>query len=349
MTTAAFDIRDTLDWDAFVAEHWERRVVKIVRGAGPFEAGDVLAAAVAAGERVVEDHYDASARRTLIFSVEGRLQSHLRRWLPAAGDGSLIGYARRIAPALDERRHALIVNSLHSYSLPLWTSERALLSQLWRRVGLPLSGAITTLFHGDYEATPTGVHKDRFTTFLFAVHGRKRMRFWPQRPWSEPVATISDYRRYLDSSFTVEVEPGDILYWPSSYYHVGESCGGVATSVNIGIPRDEHLPVYYLDDILLGTIDEVDLSEAQRGSGLLHGERGAPLAPGPRPDGTLGPELPLAWQSALRRFRAISQPRALARRRRSLWLARLLAAGLEPPPAGARELLELAPRRRRRR
>ncbi|WP_104820261.1 JmjC domain-containing protein [Kitasatospora sp. MMS16-BH015] len=124
---------------------------------------------------------------------------------------------------------------------------------LWEPTGLPLSGAITRLFHGNDEHTPVGVHKDRFATFMFALEGRKRMRFWRQRPWTEPVTTVLDYQPYLESSFTAEPEPGDLLYWPCAYHHVGESVGGgSATSVNVGVPREAHRAVYDVDDLLLG-------------------------------------------------------------------------------------------------
>ncbi|MGW2035227.1 JmjC domain-containing protein [Streptomyces sp. NPDC001811] len=114
-----------------------------------------------------------------------------------------------------------------------------------------LTGAITTLFHGTYEHSPVGFHKDRFATFLFGLRGRKRMRFWPRRPWDEPVSTKTDYARHIAASVPAEVGPGELLYWPADYYHVGGSAtAAAATSVNVGIPRDEHHTGYELEDLL---------------------------------------------------------------------------------------------------
>ncbi len=166
-----------------------------------------------------------------------------------APEGTFAG----LAAFSKETRYALVVHAFHAFHAGQWERQRAFFEPLWERTGLPLSGAITTLFHGNYEHTPVGVHKDRFATFLYALEGRKRMRFWRERPWTAPVTTVLDYQPHLAASFTAEPEPGDLLYWPADYYHVGESVdGGAATSVNVGVPREAHRAVYDVDDLLLG-------------------------------------------------------------------------------------------------
>jgi hypothetical protein len=245
---------------------------------------------------------------------------------------------------LGSRKYALIVASLYSSGFRLWSKERAFFSALWRRVGMPLSGAITTLFHGNYEHSPVGVHLDRFTTFLFALKGRKRMRFWAKKPWSAPVSTILDYAPYLKESFVAEVEPGDILYWPSTYYHVGESAGGeVATSVNVGIPRTEHHTVYYVEDLLRGTIDEASLSEQEWRRTRLPKVGASPLVRGVLSlKGPLPSELPRALREAVSAFREVSRPRETQSHIQLTWLKRLTAGGFEPvpPPARRRRLVD---------
>lgn len=165
---------------------------------------------------------------------------------------------------------------------------------------MPVTGGITTLFHGTYEHSPVGVHLDRFTTFLFALRGRKRMRFWRKRPWREDVSTILDYQPYLASSFVAEVEPGDIPYWPSTYYHVSESAGsGVASSVNVGIPITEHRAVYSVDDLLRGLLDETSLADQEWEQTHLARESASPLARGAlTKNGVLASDLPRALTEA---------------------------------------------------
>ncbi|SDZ27515.1 Cupin superfamily protein [Lysobacter sp. yr284] len=240
--------------------------------------------------------------------------------------------------ALGERRYALVISAFHSYRWPLWRSERAFFAPLWREAGLPVTGAITTLFHGNYESTPVGVHRDRFATFMIPVQGRKRMRFWTRKPWREAISTLPDYRAHLDSSFLVEAEPGDVLYWPADYYHVGESVdGGVSTSVNLGVPRHEHRPVYELEDLMvdLGRADaQIDPAAQLLRAALPAGL--AVLAPTRiGADGVLAEALPPALQAALGSVRAMAAPPALRARVRAVSLQRLAAGGFEPPPARA--------------
>jgi hypothetical protein len=157
------------------------------------------------------------------------------------------------------------------------------------------------------------------------------MRFWHQRPWSEPVSTVLDYAPYLKDSFVAEVEPGDILYWPASYYHVGESAGeGVATSVNVGIPRNEHKTGYSVDDLLRAAFDE-----AGRGSRRASASA-SPLARGALSKGPLSPELPLALREAVSVLRDASRPRETPRHIQATWLKHLSAAGFQPVPAPVR-------------
>jgi hypothetical protein len=310
-----------LDWDELVARWWERRVV-VFRGVGaPFTRPDTFACAVAAGRHQLGQTYDLGARRDAQFSIEGQPQAFVAPWLPVARDRSLAGYAARLAGALGDRRHALVISRFHGHAHAVGAAARAMFAPLWQRIGLPVTGAITTLFHGDYEATPTGVHKDRFTTMLFALAGRKRMRFWPARPWTEPVSTVTRYDAYLATSFAVEVGPGDVLYWPSSYYHVGETAGGVSTSVNIGIPIDDHRAAYVIDAL-------VSSGRALRGSPLV---RGAITASGRR-SSQLPPRLPPALAAALAELQRRTAPGPLATRTRALWHARHAAGGFEPMP-----------------
>ncbi|ATB40757.1 cupin [Cystobacter fuscus] len=333
------EVAKRFDWDTFVRRYWNKRPV-LYKGtsASPFELADVFDAAAGATRSYSKQSYSTDSRSNLQFTIDREQQLFLEPWLPRASDGALEAYEARVLERLGSRKYALIIASLYSSGFGLWSKERAFFSELWRRVGMPLSGAITTLFHGNYEHSPVGVHLDRFTTFLFALKGRKRMRFWPKKPWSAPVSTILDYVPYLKESFVAEVEPGDILYWPSSYYHVGESAGEeVATSVNVGIPRTEHPTVYYVDDLLRGTIDELSLSEQEWRNTRLAKVSASPLARGVLTRaGPLSPELPRALLEAVDAFRDVSRPRETRRHIQAIWLKRLTAGGFEPVPLPSR-------------
>ncbi|WP_404867491.1 JmjC domain-containing protein [Kitasatospora griseola] len=341
MTTApASDlavVRGPLDWDEFTAHYWDRRpvLIKAVRPA-PFELREVFAATALATRPPGPYRMPPTAQ----FAVGRFQQTEPAHWFPRPGDGAFDGYRRRLDAELaafsKETRYALVVHAFHAFHAGQWERQRAFFDPLWERTGLPLSGAITTLFHGNYEHTPVGVHKDRFATFLFALEGHKRMRFWRERPWTEPVTTKLDYRPHLAASFTAEPEPGDLLYWPASYYHVGESVdGGAATSVNVGVPREAHRAVYDVDDLLLGRsrdamVDpDVALVRLPAATALLS-------VPEPPTDGAL----PEALEQTLRIFRDYHDPARMQDLVAALSLGTLTASGLcpVPPPEPVRPL-----------
>lgn len=318
-------VETTLDWSSFAARFWDRQPVLFTSvDPPPFDECEVFDTAVAA----TEPAHPHSLPPNVQFTIERHQQNQPGGHLPETADGSFDGYRTRLANRLGGRRYALVVHGFHGFHHPQWTRERDFFTGLWEHVGQPLTGGITTLFHGTYEHSPVGVHRDRFATFMFALRGRKRMRFWPERPWTEPVTTVLDYQPYVGDSFAVDVEPGQLLYWPSRYYHVGESAGAEpATSVNVGVPREEHRIDYDLDDLLLGA-----------GRGALPDDGLALLptidAPMCTQDG------PVALEMALAQLRATAEDARLL----SLSLRHATAGGLRPvpPPAEVKPLPDTA-------
>ncbi|MER5728315.1 cupin domain-containing protein [Streptomyces sp. NPDC002138] len=339
-------LQGPIDWAEFAALHWDRHPVlfKAVRPE-PFELREVFAATALAARPPGAYLMPPNAQ----FAVGRFQQSEPANWFPRAEDGTFDGYRQRLDSELaafsKERRYALVVHAFHAFHAGQWERERAFLEPLWERTGLPLSGAITTLFHGNYEHTPVGVHKDRFATFMFALEGRKRMRFWRERPWTEPVTTVLDYQPYLTGSFTAEPEPGDLLYWPADYYHVGESVdGGAATSVNIGVPREAHRAVYDVDDLLLGKAPDAMVDPDV---GLVR--LPAATAPLSVPEQPSDGALPEALEQTLRVFQEYHDPARMRDRVASVSLRNWSASGLcpVPPPEAPRPLDDGTPVRAR--
>lgn len=336
--------RIPLDWDLFVARYWDREPVLITPGTRPpFTAPEVFDALVAA----TRPQAPGTPAPNTSLSVGRDLPEDPGDLLPAPADGTLDGYAARMARRLAGRPYALTVSTFHLFHHPQWARQRAFYAGLWERVGLPLNSAITTLFHGTYEHSPVGVHRDRFATFMFALEGRKRMRFWPRCPWTGDTTTVLDYRPYLDSSFAVEVAPGELLYWPSSYFHVGESDlnaaahgTAAATSVNVGVPRDFDRGAFDVMEFFQDPTRETLLSGAPDPARLPHldGPVTAPAGP------ALTEGLPPALEQACDAFLAGTEEHRLRERTAELSLRRLTAGGFHPvpPPAGPRSLDEAA-------
>ena len=71
------------------------------------------------------------------------------------------------------------------------------------------------------------------------MEGRRRLHLWPddyfRHPDREHARGTAGYAPYLADAITLEGEPGDLLYWPSSYWHVGECAGGLSTGLAVGL------------------------------------------------------------------------------------------------------------------
>jgi 50S ribosomal protein L16 3-hydroxylase len=326
-----------LDWYEFSRTCWDQRPV-LVTGLRqpPFVEPDALRAAV----RAAAPTRPAAMSPNAQFTIGRRQQVAPGEFLPTDADQDFTRYHRRLAELLGGERYALVCNCLHAFDYPLWAGERAFYVGLWEHLGLPSSTAITTLFHGTYEHSPVGVHRDRFATFMYVLNGRKRMRFWPDRPWTEELTTKLDYQEHLAESFVAEVDAGDLLYWPARYYHVGESIDAEpATSVNVGIRRAGLRAEYVLDDFLTDcppavVVDQTAVVEQ------LPTMSGSLYALGPDRTGRLPSGLPAALREASGYLREIGGERRSRERTALLELRHWGAAGFAPvpPPAEPRPL-----------
>ncbi|XTZ17285.1 JmjC domain-containing protein [Micromonospora echinospora] len=334
MTVSAFAVEDAgLDWSTFVSTYWDRRpVLYRALPEPPFTPADTFRTAVRAAEPAGGDRRSTA---NLQFTVERLQQTEPVDRLPTGADRSFDGYERRVADLLAGRRYALIMNCFHAFDFALWDRQRAFFAGLWRRVGVPYVSAITTLFHGTYEHSPVGVHRDRYATFMYVLRGRKRMRFWAHRPWHEPVTTVLDYQPYLADSFAVEMGPGDLLYWPASYHHVGESAGAEpATSVNVGVPREVSGAVAVPD--LFSDLDPLRVGDPTAVVDQLEPVEAGAFAPGPGPDGRLSAGLPAALRQATDGLRGFARDGRLRDRGTELSLRLWTAGGFRPAPPPAR-------------
>jgi len=235
-------------WRAFTATVWNRKPVVFRQPfASPIATENEVYDALLNQLSQQAADPDRDAYENLSFHIDNaRLQSGLRRYLPQTSDRSLARYAARMQQNL-KGRFGLTAGNFH---IPLgwdaWNRFRKFLSGLYRHAGVPGSYAEAVLFLGNYENSPQGVHLDDADVFCFVVSGRKRIRLWPARTFSgHPKLTRLSRREYsphLASSICLDGEPGDVLYWPASYWHVGESSGGVDASISLALHYGDNLP-----------------------------------------------------------------------------------------------------------
>ncbi len=232
-------------WSRFVGEHWQRSPVAYRQ---PFDSrlaapDDILAGLLYLGRRLAEGDRSIDFR----FMRLGLPPPDPEAYLPRAGDASCQAYVERLQAALAGDDFGIIVNDFQALSPVVWEGLLGFLDGLYARVGVPAGGAVTDLFMGDYKKTYLGLHKDSQDVFTFVVEGEKRALLWPfellQAASGAPASVRHepfelrgfDYEPYRDRAIVLEARPGDLLYWPASFWHVIEGDGRSVTTVSLGL------------------------------------------------------------------------------------------------------------------
>ncbi|MCA9712729.1 MAG: hypothetical protein KDK70_43270, partial [Myxococcales bacterium] len=229
-------------WAEFVERHWERapRVLERPFAQPIASPEDVFGAVVDASRAAREVRLQRHATRVprVRFFVDGAaLMSDLDEHLPDERDGHPDRYFDRVAALLEDRPFELVVNELQEHSFTLWSRLRSFLRGLYRHVGLPAARADAVAFLRRQERTSFGVHRDDASVFMFVLAGTKRVLTWPESSMRgrEHVLMTREYHRFRDEAIVLEGQPGDVLYWPSSHWHIGEGDGRPSVSLNLSL------------------------------------------------------------------------------------------------------------------
>lgn len=221
------------DCARFVADHWEQRPV-VLRDPGfglcdhqqVFSALQNARAMARAG--AIRDPRDVSFHEGDAVVVDPA------PFLPLDVETSLAEYLARLSTTV-AKEFTLLVNNFQQFSLPLARAMRQFMRNLFQQLGRMPAGVVTShLMVSRYGVSPFAVHKDPNSVFTFLVSGRKTLRVWPfealaertQQPFAEHRQLRLydfDYRPFSASGIPLDGEPGNILYWPSSFWHVGEA------------------------------------------------------------------------------------------------------------------------------
>ncbi len=223
-------------WSQFAREHWEKKPALLRR---PFDRpliapAEMFQAALDACKCYRSDPESVP----LSFYIEHeRKTASIDEYLPVAADEDLEGYASRISGRLRGQRFALIIEHIQAHAPEIWERFRHFLRGLDGAVPVAGVNRKATVFIGDYGMTPSGLHVGTSGNFKFVVSGRKRVRLWPNEFFRgrKGVNHTKRIEPFLGDATTIEGEPGDVIYWPSDQWHVGEAIGGPAVSVSLAI------------------------------------------------------------------------------------------------------------------
>ena len=222
-------------WRNFTRTYWNRRptVIRAPFSMPLVSPSEVFRGLVAARRRLRR----GEPRDDVQLTIAGRrIVLDLDRWLPHAEDSTVERYHARLRQAGPARELSLLV---FDFQRELgWTFQnrlRQFLQGLYEIVGVP-PRAQAVLFLGNYKRTPFGLHRDASDVFCLVVDGKKKFRLWPGEAFRSSSEKFgpAPYGNYLEGSICLEGGPGDILFWPSSYWHVAESDGQLGSSLSVG-------------------------------------------------------------------------------------------------------------------
>lgn len=313
-------------WAHFVANYWCQRpcVFKGILAAPPLTLEDAFRGMVAAGEQ-----YRANEGRRSRFYVEQALQqADVGKYLPAAGDGSIAGYARRIKRKLRGRSFGLVINGFQTHDAALYMRLRDFLHGLYEFIDVPANLVDVVLFLGNYKRTPFGLHADSkgSNNLTFVLAGRKRILAWPREFFGDQqnIATSIDYGAYRAEAIVLEGGPGDLLSWPSDYWHLAESCDSLP--VTLGVGHDVEPEIAPSDPFReIGRLVDERLRASNGAKHYAYNRRDR------RKNAN---KLPRIVASTARVLSELSRDRQLENTLRVSWLNRITAFGFDsvPPP-----------------
>jgi len=265
-------------WTHFFENYWDKRPILIKQ---PFASTIGSWDEVLAGLRNAREHFRSSnpGTQTRLYTEDGFSpdKTELKNYLPNSNNLSVDDFFEITSQKLWGQRFAIILNNFQVSSEPLWYRTRAFMAPIIKRYPILSSDAV--LFIGNYEKTPLGIHSDELSVFLFVIKGRKKIYLWPEDYFRDQF----DERRDLDfellrkDAISLEGEVGDLLFWPNSYWHVGESVGGSSISLSLGLT-----PLHPDEEIwadLKSKMDEIvykafDSESAENWTGVSNGNEG---------------------------------------------------------------------------
>lgn len=248
-------------WKDFARKHWDREPTVLKR---PFAAhfpstGEIFEALVETGERIRRGDFAQPLRFYLehedgpgglpYYSTLFNLTQHL----PRREDGNMEGYQARLDSLLGGKRFGIVLNRAQCFHWNHWLQMTSFLSGFHEALGVPLGASDSCVFVGNYHYTPFGVHKDDLHVFYFVIEGEKTMSLWPfdalasrpEVPQGDPqlihktgliyLRDKEDERQVMSQALTLKGSPGDVMYWPASYWHRAEPTKGLMIAASLGV------------------------------------------------------------------------------------------------------------------
>ena len=240
-------INGRINWSLFFEEYWKKCPVlyKAPLSEPILTNDDILKLLYIQGKKIRKSEpcditiYDKDRIAIKGAITSKRNRTEIEQFLPTQENDSLSNYLIKLSEIYRFKEYCIFSNGFHIYG-HIWRKLKPFFKIIFENVDVSPLGLHTDLFIGNYTKTSFGAHKDNLDNFMFMIFGFKKMLLWHDKLWkdvlknpSEDNYTLLDYEKYIPYSIQVNLEPGDILYWPSEYWHVGENGNQFSASINI--------------------------------------------------------------------------------------------------------------------
>ncbi|AXE35405.1 hypothetical protein [Chromobacterium phragmitis] len=144
---------------------------------------------------------------------------------PPLADEDVESWVRRV---FGERKFGIILNRGEKFSAGLSQAIALILEPALKMIGMPTEGILFTIFIGNYDLTPLGIHKDSPGKSVIHFHlgpGSKTMYTWDD----DDYVTAPDEKRFnnmnvaphLPSAAAHTFHAGQLYFMPENRFHLG--------------------------------------------------------------------------------------------------------------------------------
>lgn len=132
------------------------------------------------------------------------------------------------ARVFDGEKFGIILNRGEKFSDELSSIVATCVAPLIRKLGMPTEGLLFTVFIGNYDSTPLGIHKDMAGKSVMHFHlgpGEKTMYCWRDEDYvpraGEKPQNNMDVQPHLAYAKKHTFSSGDIYFMPENRFHLG--------------------------------------------------------------------------------------------------------------------------------
>lgn len=222
-------------WQEFVRDTWERTPAHLGRDIEALLSPDELfvlavgvAEALAGGDDRMRVRWCSDGRRTFNLAPEAASA----RLLPQREDRTIEGYSQRMS---DHDTFFFQLPKVQLFHPAIWPRVARVCRTLHSLTGTPGLMSWTDAYFGRYRSTPFGVHLDGASNFTFGVSGYKTFYLWEPDYFRQHMAARSahDFADFIPDALKLTVGPGEVIYWPSRFYHVAVPDGQFSVTMNL--------------------------------------------------------------------------------------------------------------------